>query len=106
MKIRFFLLLPLVFVFHACVNGEKPPMAQQEEPVSKGALTVSILGPDGKTMTLSDGRKFEIYPEDQNVAAGWFDSDLQVKNNQSADYPFTIYNKVTNDSVRARLSTS
>jgi hypothetical protein len=65
---------------------------------------------DGSNVTLSDGSVYEIHPHDRSVVSNWGtipgrEHSVEVVNsrNVNRDYPIDITNKVTGQTVHARL---
>lgn len=71
---------------------------------TKQSLTISQTTNDGHYVTLSDGSKYEVYPDDREISAGWLvPADVVVRSRRGNNYPFSITNEWTNTSIRARL---
>ncbi len=85
-----------------------PFLACAEEASEPWKLTE--VATDGQTVTLSDNSVYEILPQDRSVVARWGtipgrEHTVEVVNsrNVNRDYPIDITNKVTGETVHARL---
>ncbi|MFY7842511.1 MAG: hypothetical protein ACOVOR_00605 [Rhabdochlamydiaceae bacterium] len=76
-----------------------------KEDFSKQLVVLENLN-GGKEIVLSDGRIFEIHPEDRHLSASWISpASIEVQDSQEALYPFYLKNSQTESLVRAKKLT-
>ncbi len=65
---------------------------------------VSMVSLDGKTVLTNDGSNYKVHPQDRKVSQGWtkYNGEVIIRYHKKFDdYPFTITNKITGETVRA-----
>ena len=65
---------------------------------------ISMVSLDGKTVLTNDGSNYKVHPSDRKISQGWtkYNGDVIIKFDKKIDeYPFTITNKITGETVRA-----
>jgi hypothetical protein len=66
-------------------------------------LTLSINAQNGQQLILSDSTRWQIHPQDVNIASLWLTpSHISIKPGTDPAYPYILTNLTTNQSIRAK----
>jgi hypothetical protein len=100
---RYLLLIFIIlFGINSKVHGESLQKIIKEEK----DLTVSMVIFNGTFIELSDDSIWKISPEDRETAKGWIiPAHIMISDSDSQDYPYKLYNTITEKSVKASKST-
>lgn len=68
-------------------------------------ITITEVGNNGQTLTLSDGSMWRVSPNDVDTAGMWMATqELTItRTNMNPDYPYKITNSATQSSVNAQF---
>ena len=83
---------------------ESIPPAEMTDSPAKMDKTIQEIYSDGAKIVMDDGSIWEIAPEGRNIVGGWIAgaAPVFIEKNGTSPYPYTITNKWTKSSVRAR----
>lgn len=84
-------------------SSQSSSAASQKSMDQMSNVTMSVNVQGGQELILSDSTRWQIQPQDVQVAGLWLTAaPISVKPSTDPDYPFILTNQQTNQSVRAR----
>ncbi len=106
-----FAIIPLVYTSVEIENVSglwvaEEPMPPPEAPNYPTQMdkTIQEVDNDGAQIMMDDGSVWEVAPEGRNIAGGWIAgaAPVTIEKGGNSPYPYTITNKWTKSTVRAR----
>lgn len=89
-----------------CPSNALETQQAPSSPAKPSDLTLSINAQNGQQLILSDSTRWQIHPQDVNIASLWLTpSQVSIKPSNDPTYPFVLTNLATNQSVRAKQIT-
>ena len=99
----------LLFIFFISINSfsyaELLNNNTNEFTTKNNVISVSMVLHNGQFLELTDNSIWQINPQDVPTAKGWIlPSEIVVSENANKNYPYTLTNSLTNDSIKAKKS--